>query len=119
VRKTPPARAGLLFFGALDRSVNFFAPRRLPISRCRLRVRQLSILIVDDRAQGGSALVFAFGAAAGKSAGLAGPTRRGLQSVAGRLGVKNATAFLIGFAATSTPILIYGVWIVWRIAEAI
>jgi hypothetical protein len=64
--------------------------------------------------------VFAFGAAASKSAGL-GWTRPGedLQSIAGRLGVKNATGFLIGFVAASAPILIYGAWIAWRIAEAI
>jgi hypothetical protein len=28
-------------------------------------------------------------------------------------------AFLFGFMAASTPILIYGAWITWRIAEAI
>jgi hypothetical protein len=33
--------------------------------------------------------------------------------------VKNATEFLIGFVAASTPILIYGAWVAWRIAEAI
>jgi hypothetical protein len=116
----PAGEGGVVVFRALDQSSNLVAPRRLPIPRYRRRVRQLSILIIDDRAQGGSALVLAFGAADGKSRRL-GWTRPGqdLQSVAGRLGVKNATTFLIGFAAASTPILVYGAWVVWRIAEAI
>jgi hypothetical protein len=120
--KRPAGEGGVVDFGSglsIEASISS-PPRRLPIPRCRRRVRQLSILIIDDRAQGGSALVLAFGAAAGKSC-RPGRTRPGqdLQSVAGRLGVKNATGFLIGFAAASTPILIYGAWVVWRIAEAI
>jgi hypothetical protein len=35
------------------------------------------------------------------------------------LTTKNARAFLIGFIAVWTPILIYTAWITWRIAEAI
>jgi hypothetical protein len=64
--------------------------------------------------------VLAYGAADGKRR-RPGWIRPGqdLQSVAGRLGVTNATGFLVGFAAASTPILIYGAWVVWRIAEAI
>jgi hypothetical protein len=64
--------------------------------------------------------VLAYGAADGKSR-RPGWTRPGqdLQSVAGRLGVKHATGFLIGFVAASAPMLIYGAWIAWRIAEAI
>jgi hypothetical protein len=33
--------------------------------------------------------------------------------------MKNSTAFLLGFAAMLTPILIYVAWVTWRIAEAI
>jgi hypothetical protein len=33
--------------------------------------------------------------------------------------MKNVKAFLIGFVAAWTPILIYTGWITWRIAEAI
>jgi hypothetical protein len=33
--------------------------------------------------------------------------------------MKNATAFLLGFVAASTPILIYVVWVTWRIIEVI
>jgi hypothetical protein len=33
--------------------------------------------------------------------------------------MKNTKAFLIGFVAASTPILIYTAWITWHIAEAI
>jgi hypothetical protein len=34
------------------------------------------------------------------------------------LAMKNVKAFLIGFVASWTPILIYTAWITWRIAEA-
>jgi hypothetical protein len=33
--------------------------------------------------------------------------------------MKNATAFLLGFVAALTPVLIYVAWLAWRIAEAI
>ncbi len=33
--------------------------------------------------------------------------------------MNGVTAFLFGFLAAGTPILIYGTWITWRIAEAI
>jgi hypothetical protein len=33
--------------------------------------------------------------------------------------MKNATAFLLGFVAVLTPILIYVAWVTWRIAESI
>ena len=33
--------------------------------------------------------------------------------------MKNTAAFLLGFVAARTPIVIYVAWISWRIAEAI
>jgi hypothetical protein len=33
--------------------------------------------------------------------------------------MKNFAAFLLGFVAAWTPILIYAAWLTWRIAEAI
>ena len=41
-----------------------------------------------------------------------------LRSVVG-LAVNSATAFLLGFVAVFTPVLIYAAWVTWRIAEAI
>jgi hypothetical protein len=83
-------------------------------------VRQLSTLIVHDRAQWWPALVFAFGAApnVSKPAVLAGPNRPGL-AIRHGLNMKNAVGFLLGFVAMLTPILIYVAWVVLQIAEAI
>jgi hypothetical protein len=33
--------------------------------------------------------------------------------------MNSATAFLLGFVAVFTPVLIYAAWVTWRIAEAI
>ena len=37
----------------------------------------------------------------------------------GELAMRSIEAFLFGFTAASTPILIYVAWIAWRLAEAI
>ena len=63
--------------------------------------------------------MLAFGAAPDKTAVLAGPNPARTSDMSRGLGVKNTAAFLIGFAAASMPILIYGAWITWRIAETI
>lgn len=61
--------------------------------------------------------MLAFGAAPVKPRSWPEPIRPGLASLG--LAMKNSIAFLLGFAATSTPILIYIAWVTWRIAEAI
>jgi hypothetical protein len=65
--------------------------------------------------------VLAFGAAPVKTAVLAGPNpaRTYDMPLGLAMKMKNTAAFLLGFVAAWTPILIYGAWLTWRIAEAI
>jgi hypothetical protein len=54
-----------------------------------------------------------------KTAVLAGSNPARICDLSQGLVVKNTAAFLLGFAATLTPLLIYVAWVTWRIAEAI
>jgi hypothetical protein len=63
--------------------------------------------------------VLMFGAPRLKPRSRLGPNRPGPAICRRGLAMRSTEAFLFGFTAASMPILIYGAWIVWRIAEAI
>jgi hypothetical protein len=67
------------------------------------------------------ALVFAFGAApdVSKPAVLAGPNPARACDLSQGLAMRSTAAFMLGFIAASTPILIYVAWVAWRVAEVI
>jgi hypothetical protein len=63
--------------------------------------------------------VLAFGAAPVKPRSRPDSKPAGACDLSQGLAMKNTAAFLLGFAAGWTPILIYVVWVTWRITDAI